>query len=152
MFPKKANVKTYLSYIVRDGSRYQNGQIFGKVPNGLWPPPLMFQKLYCNFYYNGYKAFKSCWTKCKYVWGPDSIKYMHMISRERDQFQGRWRRVWDWGVWVNFRGRTHITLSRIDRKEEPQQWIWNSNWAQLIQNWTLAVDFQYTWIMVFTQK
>ena len=32
---------------------------------------------------------------CKEVWGPDSKKYMHMISRDRDHTEG-------WGVGVNF--------------------------------------------------
>ena len=33
-----------------DGWRYQNGWIFGKVPNGLWPPPLIFGKSCCNLF------------------------------------------------------------------------------------------------------
>ena len=37
---------------LRDGWRYQKGWIFGKVPNGLWPPPLIFGKWFCNFVYN----------------------------------------------------------------------------------------------------
>ena len=49
------------SWLRRDISPCQNGWIFGKVPNGLWPP-LIFGKSYCNFseihdrsiiYYNG---------------------------------------------------------------------------------------------------
>ena len=39
--------------ILRDGSRYQIGLIFGKIPNSLQPPPptppLIFGKLYYNF-------------------------------------------------------------------------------------------------------
>ena len=38
----------------REGSRSQIGWIFGKIPNGLWPFPLIFGKLCCNFFYNGY--------------------------------------------------------------------------------------------------
>ena len=34
---------------VRDGSGYRNGWIFGKIPNGLWPP-LIFGISYCNFF------------------------------------------------------------------------------------------------------
>ena len=30
---------------LRDGSRFQIGWIFGKVPNGLWPPPPHFRKV-----------------------------------------------------------------------------------------------------------
>ena len=38
-------------YYIRDGWRYQNRWIFGKVPNGLWPPPLLiFGKLCCRFF------------------------------------------------------------------------------------------------------
>ena len=37
---------------LRDGSRYQIGWIFGKVPNGSWPPPLTPQ--------NGPYLWKSC--------------------------------------------------------------------------------------------
>ena len=36
---------------IRDAYPFQNGWIFGKVPNGLWPPaPLIFGKLFCNFF------------------------------------------------------------------------------------------------------
>ena len=35
---------------VRDGWPYQNGCFFGKVPNGLCPPPLIFGKSYCDFF------------------------------------------------------------------------------------------------------
>ena len=34
----------------RDAYPFQNGWIFGKVPNGLWPPPLIFGKLCCKFF------------------------------------------------------------------------------------------------------
>ena len=38
--------------LVRDGWPYQNGWIFGKIPNGLWPPPppLISGKSYCVFF------------------------------------------------------------------------------------------------------
>ena len=35
-------------YLLREGWRYQIGWIFGKIPN--LPPPLIFRKLYCNFF------------------------------------------------------------------------------------------------------
>ena len=35
---------------VRDAFPFQNGWIFGKVPNGHWPPPSFFGKLYCKFF------------------------------------------------------------------------------------------------------
>ena len=35
---------------IREASPYQNGWIFGKVPNGLWPPPLIFGKSCCRFF------------------------------------------------------------------------------------------------------
>ena len=38
---------------LREGWRYQIRWIFGNVSNGL-RPPLIFGKLYCNFFYNGY--------------------------------------------------------------------------------------------------
>ena len=34
---------------LRDGWAHQNGWNFGKVPNGLWPPPLIFGKSCCGF-------------------------------------------------------------------------------------------------------
>ena len=34
----------------RDALHYQNGWFFVKVPNGLWPPPLIFGKSCCNFF------------------------------------------------------------------------------------------------------
>ena len=41
----------YFSFLdsFRDGWRHQNGWIFGKVPNGICPPPLIFGKSYCGF-------------------------------------------------------------------------------------------------------
>ena len=35
---------------LRDAFPFQNRWIFGKVPNSLWPPPLIFGKLYCKFF------------------------------------------------------------------------------------------------------
>ena len=35
---------------LREADPFQNGWIFGKVPNGLWPPPLTFGKLCCKFF------------------------------------------------------------------------------------------------------
>ena len=35
---------------LREGSSYQIGWIFGKIPNGLWTPPLICGKLCCNFF------------------------------------------------------------------------------------------------------
>ena len=35
---------------LREACTYQNGWIFGKVPNGLWPPPLIFGKSCCRFF------------------------------------------------------------------------------------------------------
>ena len=41
--------------IIREGSGYQIGWIFGKIPNGLRPPFfLIFGKLFCNFFYDRY--------------------------------------------------------------------------------------------------
>ena len=39
---------------LREGSRYQIGWIFGKILNGLWPPPPHFWKSMLQFFYNGY--------------------------------------------------------------------------------------------------
>ena len=38
---------------LREGSRYQIRWIFGKIPNGLWPPP-NFWKIILQYFYNGY--------------------------------------------------------------------------------------------------
>ena len=47
----KVQWQNCLNWLIRDGWPYQNGWIFGKVPNGLWPPPslLIFGKSSCNF-------------------------------------------------------------------------------------------------------
>ena len=51
---KWENWKALLSQIyvmcVGDGWQNQNGWIFGKNRNGLWPPPLTFGKSYCKSY------------------------------------------------------------------------------------------------------
>ena len=41
--------QTHICVYFRDRWRHQNGWIFGKVPNGLWPPPLIFGKSCCGF-------------------------------------------------------------------------------------------------------
>ena len=35
---------------IREACLCQNGWIFGKFPNGFWPPPPLFRKKYCNFF------------------------------------------------------------------------------------------------------
>ena len=49
---KKSKTPTFLidNKNVREGSGHQIGWIFGKIPNGLRPPLLIFGKLYCNFF------------------------------------------------------------------------------------------------------
>ena len=46
-------VQATLDYfgLLREGWRYQIGLFFGKITNGLRPPPLIFRKLYCKFLY-----------------------------------------------------------------------------------------------------
>ena len=46
------NQSEFFSSSLRDAFPFQNGWIFGKVPNSLWPPapPLIFGKLRCNFF------------------------------------------------------------------------------------------------------
>ena len=43
-----------ISNMLRDGSRYQIGWIFGKIPNGLQPPTLHFRKIMLQILYSGY--------------------------------------------------------------------------------------------------
>ena len=45
-------VTNTISFWLREASPHQNGWIFGKVPNGLWPPPspLIFGKSCCGFF------------------------------------------------------------------------------------------------------
>ena len=38
--------------VLRDEWRHQNGWIFGKTANGLWPPPLVFGNFIANFFEN----------------------------------------------------------------------------------------------------
>ena len=72
---------------LREGSGYQIGWIFREIPNGLRSPPsLIFGKLCCIFY-DRY----GCIYARRYEW-PDSMKCMHMISRDRDHSEG-----WGWG-------------------------------------------------------
>ena len=62
---------------LRGGWLYRIGWILGKIPNGLRPPtPLIFGKLCCNFFRVDMVAYI-----CKEAWWPDSMKCMHMISR-----------------------------------------------------------------------
>ena len=42
------------AYDLRDGWRHPNGWIFGKVPNGLWPPPSHFRKIMLQFFSSNY--------------------------------------------------------------------------------------------------
>ena len=46
---------------IRDGWRYQNGWIFGKVPNGLWP--LIFGKSRCSFFWQKLETPKTLLIK-----------------------------------------------------------------------------------------
>ena len=50
-FKSKPNCfqSVFAKVLFRDGWRLQNRWNFGKVPNGLWPPPLIFGKSCCNF-------------------------------------------------------------------------------------------------------
>ena len=52
---------------LREGSGYQIGWIFGKIPNGNWPP-LIFGKLCCNFFYNGYGCIYARRYEGQIVW------------------------------------------------------------------------------------
>ena len=64
--------------IIRDGWLYQIGWIFGKIPNGLWPTLPHFWMILLQFLW-------WIWLHiCKEVWGPDSMKCMHMFSRDKD--------------------------------------------------------------------
>ena len=44
------HLKSLQATKVREGSGYQIGWIFGKIPNSFRPLPLIFGKLYCKFY------------------------------------------------------------------------------------------------------
>ena len=39
--------------VLREGSGYQIGWIFGKIPNGLWPLPPHFRKIILQIFYDG---------------------------------------------------------------------------------------------------
>ena len=57
---------TFLIAMLREASPHQNGWIFGKVPNGLWPPPLLiFGKLCCRFFKKLYSLKQSNITLLK---------------------------------------------------------------------------------------
>ena len=73
---------------LREG--YQTGWFFGKIPNGLWPSP-HFRKIMLQIF------LWWIWSNiCKEVRGPDSMKRLHMISRDGDHSEG-------WGLGVNCR-------------------------------------------------
>ena len=61
-----------MSKAFRRGSRYQIGWIFGKNPNGL-------RKIILQIFYERYWIWLHI---CEEVWWPDSIKCMHMVSRD----------------------------------------------------------------------
>ena len=42
----------------REGWRLQNGSIFGKVPNGLWPPPSFSENHIANFFRNSWPKYR----------------------------------------------------------------------------------------------
>ena len=47
------------SVILREAYPFQNGWIFEKVPNGRWPPPLIFGKSCCRFFYKAIHTLKN---------------------------------------------------------------------------------------------
>ena len=53
----KLKTVSYSQIILREGSRCQIGWIFGKIPNSLWPPPLIFGKLYWKSFITDMVAF-----------------------------------------------------------------------------------------------
>ena len=64
---------------VRDAAHFQNGWIFGKVSNGLWPPPpLIFGKLYCGFCNKS--AYMFIWRDICVLYVPISHE-MHVVQQ-----------------------------------------------------------------------
>ena len=58
-FEKESNKRNFfLNQVfnakVREGSRYQIGWFFGKIPDGLWPPPHFWKIIVYIIFYNGY--------------------------------------------------------------------------------------------------
>ena len=65
LFPSPSQYIIFVIYLliifqfiiyVMEGSSYQIRWVFGKNPNGLWPP-LIFGKLYCNFFMTNMVAY-----------------------------------------------------------------------------------------------
>ena len=78
----KVIMKKRKEIMIRGGSGYQIGWIFGKIPNGLRSPPSCTENYVANFLWQ-------LWLHiCEEVWRPDSMKCMHTISRDRDHSEG----------------------------------------------------------------
>ena len=65
-------IRSCLLIALREADPFQNGWIFGKVPNGLWPPPPHFRKVMLQIFseihdrsivYNG-KNLQFCFIQC----------------------------------------------------------------------------------------
>ena len=54
--------------LLREGSSYQIGWIFGKIPNGLSPPNPHFWKIMLQFFYNGYGCIYARRYEGQIVW------------------------------------------------------------------------------------
>ena len=93
-------IKSILSFygyqILSDVPDQKNRWIFGKVPNGLRPTFLIFEKLNCNFFIK--------WILlhiCKEVWGPDSIGIQKCLLQSVSGFDSEipfWNTLFPLGI------------------------------------------------------
>ena len=91
---------------LRKGSRYQIGWFFGKIRNGLWPPPLFFGKSCCKLFIFDMVANKEL---IEQIWSNYSIKDNRRISLELTFL--KWRTMaWNGAAAVSARKR--ITSGR----------------------------------------
>ena len=104
---------------LRDGSKSDEfSEIFQTAFNP--PSPLIFGKSYCNFLWQ-------IWLHiCKEVWWPDSMKCMHMISRDRDHSEG-------WGVGVNCRLEPFWKFIRFGNVTRPLEKFYKEALHQFIR-------------------
>ena len=54
-------IKNIIMILLRDAYPFQNGWIFGKVPNGLWPPP-SFSESYVAIFLNWLRSLQISWS------------------------------------------------------------------------------------------
>ena len=56
--PPRCTLSSLPGFTLREASHLQNGWIFGKVPNGLWPPPSFSESYVANYFRNSWPKYR----------------------------------------------------------------------------------------------